>query len=1032
MAKRCQTPSRSYGEQLEVIYRPKLLEKNELKCIRSERSTQLVVRPPKSSMTGKKYNEMVYTFNKIFEDDVTQKDVFGEIARPMLKELLLNENRRNGLLFAYGTTGSGKTYTICGTESFPGIIPRSLDYVFRSCSSQLIGGDLFTPVESTAAGNCYEFNLERLTNEGLIDVNEFAMDSSENKKFSLGPFLLADEETIVQSKIKLDFNEMVREDNLPKDQFYAIFVSFIEVYNEYVYDLLDEDVGTSSNGGLKSKKLRQDSSGSMFVKDLYEVGPLQSTAEALDYYEKGLLRRRKSYTSMNNDSSRSHSVFRISIVSVCGEVDGIDSFNSNNNSISVEIDQKIQHSHLAIVDLAGCERSEKIISNNHHQLIDVKKRVNETNKINKSLMTLRKCIDSLRYNQNILQSAPQTPIMSNKNETKLLIVPYRDSVLTKLFKGHFEGLNPIRMILCVNPSVEMVDENIHVLNFARLAQVVKSQHIDNPITPTPNDKNRRFQSNNNYQLATPSRYRNYNNNNNHHHSTNKRCQTPVKTPTKNRIKSSSRCISSPVGSERKKINVKETKLHFPQLPNELCLFKEYGRNKKSMNSVNSLTSSTTSAYSTNSSNNNSMSNDDGEKCQKLTEEWINYLTKINRKEFLKKQSNNSIGIRNDIEFVIKNYRNLYNVYRDNRRELKECHEQLKEKNSHINQLTTTITELQSKITIMHDLVHDIEKEKENNLIIATENIEKEKEMLENRRRIIDNRERSIIRKENENLKKKRKKSSNIQIDSISNKNHSNQIERITSNSNHKPQSDQLESFFKNKDVVQTTVVPMPDQIPITTSNNRTKKKGRRSSVPHQLNSSLTKQEKRCVADVVKFFEHTANDDHVPTRRRGRQKKRSIYQQHQKKIHHPERSNNLRLTTENKNESIQKWINHCPLRIPSSNQLFQSQINDNGRTVSSSKLEKQLLSGTSTNYCLTKQHCRENGTIVTQLVKGNVRKSVSGGANVVFDSVEKLCTGPLEADTSRDEYRRQNRSLSIDNDLIRNRCRISLEGHKDRT
>lgn len=93
-------------------------------------------------------------------------------------------------------------------------------------------------------------------------------------------------------------------------------------------------------------------------------------------------------------------------------------------------------SQLSLVDLAGSERTNR--TKNTGQ------RLNEAGKINQSLMVLRKCLETLRYNQQT--GAPK-------------MVSYREHKITLLFKNFFEGDGDIRMILCINPKMADADEN---------------------------------------------------------------------------------------------------------------------------------------------------------------------------------------------------------------------------------------------------------------------------------------------------------------------------------------------------------------------------------------------------------------------------------------------------------------------------------------------------------------------------------------------------------------------------------------------
>lgn len=112
---------------------------------------------------------------------------------------------------------------------------------------------------------------------------------------------------------------------------------------------------------------------------------------------------------------------------------------------------KIHVSQLSLVDLAGSERSSRTGN--------VGDRIKESGNINVSLMQLRNCLEILRENQ-------QTG--SDK------MVPYRDSRLTHLFKNYFDGEGKVRMIVCVNPSADDFEENLHVMQFSEMTQEVET------------------------------------------------------------------------------------------------------------------------------------------------------------------------------------------------------------------------------------------------------------------------------------------------------------------------------------------------------------------------------------------------------------------------------------------------------------------------------------------------------------------------------------------------------------------------------
>lgn len=75
-----------------------------------------------------------YKFSRIFTEDVKQKDFFDKTTLPLVEDVLKGEN---ALVFAYGVTNSGKTYTVMGTKEEIGLVPRTLDVIFNSVQGYL-------------------------------------------------------------------------------------------------------------------------------------------------------------------------------------------------------------------------------------------------------------------------------------------------------------------------------------------------------------------------------------------------------------------------------------------------------------------------------------------------------------------------------------------------------------------------------------------------------------------------------------------------------------------------------------------------------------------------------------------------------------------------------------------------------------------------------------------------------------------------------------------------------------------------------
>lgn len=102
-------------------------------CVRVLDEGNLMLEIPECSnayRTGH-VKKVVYSFSKIFDETVGQKEIFNDLGLPLVKDLL---EGKNGLLFSYGVTGSGKTYSMIGNQHEPGILQRCLDTVFNSIS----------------------------------------------------------------------------------------------------------------------------------------------------------------------------------------------------------------------------------------------------------------------------------------------------------------------------------------------------------------------------------------------------------------------------------------------------------------------------------------------------------------------------------------------------------------------------------------------------------------------------------------------------------------------------------------------------------------------------------------------------------------------------------------------------------------------------------------------------------------------------------------------------------------------------------
>ena len=212
---------------------------------------------------------------------------------------------------------------------------------------------------------------------------------------------------------------------------YEIKMSYIEIYNENVIDLLNNE-----NDNI-SLMIIEDPSKGVYVPNLNEF-KINNTNELKKLISQGNKRRTMAPTNQNKFSSRSHAILQLSLKRK--------TFNENKNNFDIFF------SKFLIVDLAGSERGG----------LEKGKRREEGANINKSLFTLGSCIN----------------ILSDKNKNGKFI-PYRDSKLTRLLKDSLGGNILTVMLVCLSPCSESYEESISSLNYANRAKKIKKKIFQN-------------------------------------------------------------------------------------------------------------------------------------------------------------------------------------------------------------------------------------------------------------------------------------------------------------------------------------------------------------------------------------------------------------------------------------------------------------------------------------------------------------------------------------------------------------------------
>ena len=283
----------------------------------------------------------------------------------------------NVCVFAYGQTGSGKTHTMMGD--------------FHTENGEFSGDPGLIP---------------RLCRELFLLVKKKKSETeSEN------------------ARVKLDID---------------VKLSALEIYNEQVRDLFWKGSPFPNRTKNSILRIRLHPTEGHFVEQLTTLNP-RTWEECIQQIAAGVSERTVAATLMNDESSRSHSVFQISVVQT--------------ETIAPPPDQPYEKpivttrtSRINLVDLAGSERLKKSGAQGQQ--------LKEAAGINQSLSTLKKVIDALVTNG------------TEKNPKKQVVIPYRESALTQLLSHSLGGNSKTTMIACVSPHADNLEETRLTLRYA--------------------------------------------------------------------------------------------------------------------------------------------------------------------------------------------------------------------------------------------------------------------------------------------------------------------------------------------------------------------------------------------------------------------------------------------------------------------------------------------------------------------------------------------------------------------------------------
>ena len=281
--------------------------------------------PPASIISDK---GMLASFTKVFDQGSGQSEVFDEICSPMVERLL---SGRSGLLFNYGVTSSGKTYTMTGSPKAPGFLPRALEMIFASIDGQ----------------QTKEFQVQPDDKNGfqLLSEPEIMAHRLEKRNEMVSSRIRGRADS---AAVEYDINEHYNVE-LQDGLKFAVFMSYIDIYNEHIYDLLADVDKRSKPAALR---IRDHADRGVYAHGV-TFKEIRTLEDAFRAYEKGLKQRRNAETSLNLASSRSHAILTLHVVRI--------PFDKRTGELFAdqEVDLTQHASALHLVDLAGSERQSR-------------------------------------------------------------------------------------------------------------------------------------------------------------------------------------------------------------------------------------------------------------------------------------------------------------------------------------------------------------------------------------------------------------------------------------------------------------------------------------------------------------------------------------------------------------------------------------------------------------------------------------------------------------------------------------------------
>ncbi|ORZ13713.1 hypothetical protein BCR42DRAFT_467444 [Absidia repens] len=447
-----------------------------------------------------------FHFDHVFDTESAQDQVYTGVVSNLIDRFL---DGYNVTILAYGQTSSGKTHTIMGSAGIDqeGIIPRAMSAFFGRLHSTISLSP--SPSSSSSSSTSSQQSTSTLSFSNINPIFPPSPSSSYLRlpRSPVSPSKLRPLSTISTSATHKDYggSNSSRRDSAPallwrtsdKSPRSSVHVSFVEIYNEELVDLLN----TSPSSERPPTAIREDTKGQIHWTGVKEV-PVSKPEEVLRCLQIGTEARATGSTDMNTKSSRSHAIFTVTlkqekwipaapstsrssdysykretVISPVSSISSVVGMNGRPTSLKIKTrigkleEQQhyssgkpsdedgewiVAHSKLHFVDLAGSERLKRTSAEGDRR----KEGIN----INAGLLALGNVISAL--------ASGSSSQFSNKKPTH---VPYRDSKLTRMLQDSLGGNAVTLMIACISPAEQNLAETSNTIKYAHRARNIKNK-----------------------------------------------------------------------------------------------------------------------------------------------------------------------------------------------------------------------------------------------------------------------------------------------------------------------------------------------------------------------------------------------------------------------------------------------------------------------------------------------------------------------------------------------------------------------------